>query len=571
VSKVRRKSPHLELIAIAEDQTTGEFIAIIEFDDIDGEVRRLEQPRSSLRKIEQLKDALDNAGASLSMNDRENEKAIRRLYASAAGAERWKYAPSVGWYDGHRAFVLPYSTIGMPRGTARILPPRRFANNPALELRSKGRHKEWLSSVAEPARHSSSMVLGICMALAAPLLDFRDFHSFGILLSGPSKSAKSTALVVAGSVIGIPEENKLPNFRTTDAALGELPTAFNDMIMPINELGLLKGTRKDRHDRVRDLAYGFAEGRGTTYSKFVGQHNGNRDHKWRTLALGTGEETLERIAQNSGDSRSMGETIRWIDLCGAKSGAKDIFDRQMNISADDRITWVRRQCQSLRAAVTKNHGVAFEHYIKRIIKNRLKISEWISPLIDEFIRNTAEEGDHAAILHLASCFGLIRAAGILGVRFGTLPYSEKFVDRCIMRNYRAARRTLRTDTELLRSALRRLRTKLNSPGVIRSVAKKGRRADTFKIADGYMDRTGSRTKVTIRAEKFKGWFDDARQPALLLRWLQSKKALLCKPTLPTKSGNAIVWAESQPEWPNGSRPRSIVIELGDGLLDRIRV
>ena len=33
----------------------------------------------------------------------------------------------------------------------------------------------------------------------------------------------------------------------------------------------------------------------------------------------------------------------------------------------------------------------------------------------------------------------------------------------------------------------------------------------------------------------------------------------------------LVWAESQPEWPDGCRPRSIVIELSDGLLDQIKV
>jgi len=35
--------------------------------------------------------------------------------------------------------------------------------------------------------------------------------------------------------------------------------------------------------------------------------------------------------------------------------------------------------------------------------------------------------------------------------------------------------------------------------------------------------------------------------------------------VPAKSGSAIVWAESQPEWSDGRRPRSIVIELSDGL------
>ena len=69
--------------------------------------------------------------------------------------------------------------------------------------------------------------------------------------------------------MGLLGEKELPNFRTTDTAFGELPAAFNDMVMLINELGLLKGSAKDRYERMRDLSYGLAEGRGTTYSKFV--------------------------------------------------------------------------------------------------------------------------------------------------------------------------------------------------------------------------------------------------------------------------------------------------------------
>ena len=70
--KTVRKSLQLKLVAIAEDEATREFIAIIKFRDINGQIRRLEQPKSSLRKIDQLKEALDNAGAYLSTNDKEN-------------------------------------------------------------------------------------------------------------------------------------------------------------------------------------------------------------------------------------------------------------------------------------------------------------------------------------------------------------------------------------------------------------------------------------------------------------------------------------------------------------------
>jgi hypothetical protein len=217
------------------------------------------------------------------------------------------------------------------------------------------------------------------------------------------------------------------------------------------------------------------------------------------------------------------------------------------------------------------HGIAFDQYIKRVIKSRHEIKTWLQQLIGEFVDTVVHPADEPAVHHLASCLGLIRAAGIIGVRFGTLPYSEKLVDRCIVRCYRAARRALRTESELLRSGLRRLRAQLKSSNMPKVGRKRQLRALVFKMADGYKDESGSTPTVTIRAEKFKGWFDDQRQPALVLRWLQSKKALPYKPALPANSGNAIVWAESQTEWPDGSRPRSIVIQLAKGLLDQLKV
>jgi hypothetical protein len=572
VNRVDRVTSLLKLVAIAENEASGEFTAVIEFRDIDGKTRRIEQPKSNLRKITALKEALENAGAYLSPDDRKNNNALRALSSSAKDAKRWKYASAVGWYDGHRAFVHPNGTIGKPRADALILPPRTPTTQQQFEFGCKGSYSQWLKLVAKPARYSSFMVLGICMALAAPLLDFLDFHSFGILLSAPSKSGKSTVLVAAGSVIGIPYEKALPNFRTTDTALGEVPAAFNDMVLLLNELALLKGNAKGRHESMRDFAYGFAEGHGTTYSKFVTHDNGNCNPKWRGLGFATGEETLDQIAAAAGESRAMGASIRWLDLRGNQRGAKDIFDRcPKEVSADERTKWVRQQCQALRQAAADNHGVAFVHYIERVIKRRRKIKGRLQPLIEHFVDAVVNQTNEPAVQHLASCFGLIRAAGILGAQLDILPYSEKFIDRCIMRCYRIARRGLRTETELLRSGLSRLRGKLKSPNIPTVVGKKQFRADALKVTDGYIDKSGSIPKVTIRAEKFKGWFDDARQPALVLRWLYSKKALLCKPVVPAKSGNAIVWAESQPEWPNGRRPRSIVIELGDGPGDQFKI
>ena len=93
--------------------------------------------------------------------------------------------------------------------------------------------------------------------------------SFGILVHGPAKAGKSTILLAAASVTGYGREQDLPNFRATDAAFGEIPAAFNDSLLPVNELGLLKGSAVEKYLRFRDFTFGFAEGRGTTYSKLA--------------------------------------------------------------------------------------------------------------------------------------------------------------------------------------------------------------------------------------------------------------------------------------------------------------
>jgi hypothetical protein len=569
MKNISDKTPFFELRAIAEDEATGEFTAVVRFRDVTGRLRQIEQPRANLSKPALLREALENAGAALFHTDKENNKAIQAM--SASDAKLWKFAASVGWYDGHRAFVHPFGVQGKPRGDGRVFPPRRPQGPGRFELCRQGDLAGWIKSVAKPARHSSSMVLGICMGLAAPLLDFVDLHPFGILLSGPSKSGKSTVLVVSGSVIGISAERCLPNFRATDAALGELPSDFNDMIFPINELGLLKGKAKDRHERMRDLSYGFAEGRGTTYSKRAPANAVPASYAWRGLALASGEETLDEVALAAREIRPTGASIRWMDLPGNKGNDKDVFDRlPKDVHAKTRAAWVGRRCAALRKAVAKHHGVASDHFTGRVIQARREIKGEIDHLIDTFIEDAGEQTDDPAVRHLTRCFGLIRAGGILGVRFGTLPYSEQFVDRCIMRCYRAAKRNLRTESQLLRSAIRRLRSKLTSSKIVKVGVKKPG-ANAFKSADGYVDRSGENPTVTIRAERFKGWFDDPRQAALILGWLQSRKALPCKPTQPAKWGNAIVWAERQPEWPDGRRPRSVVISLIDGLFDYINV
>jgi Domain of unknown function (DUF927) len=400
------------------------------------------------------------------------------------------------------------------------------------------------------------MVFAISAALAAPLLRMAKLHSFGILVHGPGKAGKSTMLVAAASVGGYGREKDLPNFRTTDTALGEIPATFNDSLVPMNELGLLKGSATEKYLRLRDFSYGFAEGRGTTYSKLAPIAEASRGLEWLAILFATGEEASNEIARDARETRMAGESIRWIDLAGTRNGALDIFDRiPKHVAESDRAKWAEETCANIRNGCLRNHGVTIQRFIKQVIRNRKDVQKQLKSLRKKFVSRVTGPNDDPVVRHLAKCFGHIYAAALIGVCFGTLPWSKKTVRLCIERCYRDARRELNTETDLLREGLSIMHAK------IRALPKAN--GANLKSVDGFLKGTKP-NQATIRAEAFKHWFRDVRQPNIVLKFLRAKNALPSRPS--PKPGIAIVWAESQPTWPDGTRPRSIVIQERPGQL-----
>jgi hypothetical protein len=363
--------------------------------------------------------------------------------------------------------------------------------------------------------------------------------------------------------MGYGRERDLPNFRTSDAAFGEIPGAFNDSLLPLNELGLLRGSATEKYQRLRDFTYGFAEGRGTTYSRLAPIAQASHVLEWLSIFLATGEVPSNEIARDARETRMAGESVRWIDLAATRNGAADIFDRiPKKVPQAKRAKWAQNRCAKIRAGCRRNHGVTIQQFIEHIIRNRRTVQKEVKSLRQKFVNRVIDANDDPVVRHLAKCFGHIYAAAVIGVGFGTVPWPVKTVRKCIERCYRDARRELNTETDLLREGLHLLRAKIRS-------LPKATNGSGMKFVDGF--RTGGmRYRATIRADLFKSWFPDARQPNLVLKSLRSKHALPSRPMPPTKNGPAIVWAESQPTWPDGSRPRSVVIDLQPDLFKGLK-
>jgi hypothetical protein len=177
----------------------------------------------------------------------------------------------------------------------------------------------------------------------------------------------------------------------------------------------------------------------------------------------------------------------------------------------------------------------------------------------KFVDEIATDQDDQIIRHMALLFGHVYAAGILGVRFNILPWPEEFVMTAIKRCWNGARRSLRLESELRRAAIKTLQRKASGGSVVRASSTKPvpRR---YRNADSFHRRQNGERQLVVRGERFKDWFPDSRQPGILLGWLGERGAL-ANSKRGQHSGSSIVWAESQVEWPDGSRPRSIVIRV----------
>ena len=286
----------------------------------------------------------------------------------------------------------------------------------------------------------------------------------------------------------------------------------------------------------------------------------------RCIVIASSEKSWDDIARGAGDVRKGGAIIRWSDLPAAHSNCPDIFDwAPDDVLQANRPHWFSEQCKLLRKHSLRNRGVALAEFVRHVSKSRKSIRSNIRQLTKTFVELAASGETDPAVLHLASSYGLIYAAGVIGIDAGVVPWTEGLVLKSIKRCFHDARKAIRSDGDLVTSALARFHQKLKNGALVPLGAKGTAKAD-IKSADGYIEHRSKYYHVVVRGDAFKRWFDDPRQPALLLRWLHSQGALRRKPSSSDRS--SVVWAETRTYWPGRDRPRAIVLRVPASFIKR---
>jgi uncharacterized protein DUF927 len=376
------------------DDAIGQYIEIVEFPVSESATARLELAPAVIHELRQFAAKLRDAGAILPRGDKQRRKLLRSVADSKAPKEL-VYAAETGWLNDECAvFVKADGVIGHPDTNIIGTNPNRDVDDQSGHLSIAGTWQTWKSSVAQKARLSSIFMFAICVGLAAPLLRIIEHQSFSICIVGRTRIGKTVATLFGASVRGIARIGDLITWNIKEDRLEQRLVEYNDSIFPIDDLNKMRGSDRDRFERIEDVAYlieqGHQKGR---HSFFAKAHGAAR--KWRVILLTSHELSVAELADKLKQERREGATVRLSDMPGQLDGLKHIFDRfKTTMDAPTFKRWSRKQFTDIARACAENHGAVFERYIDRLIfHGREKVRTVVLKWIESFAEKVGKETD----------------------------------------------------------------------------------------------------------------------------------------------------------------------------------
>jgi hypothetical protein len=155
---------------------------------------------------------------------------------------------------------------------------------------------------------------------------------------------------------------------------------------------------------------------------------------------------------------------------------------------------------------------------------------------------------------VATKFGLIYAAGMLGIRAKILRWEKDELLDAITRCYRAAKEILPDNGITLRNGSEALGSFLRTLPRLKHVSR-----EKIGKLDGYQKTTGGTRLYTVKCDAFNRIFTSVKQRELVLDFLK-QKALITTTSAKSSTGSSAKKTQDQFVWADGKRRRSYEIE-----------
>jgi hypothetical protein len=551
-------------IRIEQDEASRTWHNVFRVPSIEGGVVEVPLSREIL-SLRQVLAVLMKHGANLANSDA-SLKAIED--ALEQNAPTYTRAARVGWRDGFEAFVLHRSVAGTD---AKLLPPKLSLALGTRDLGTRdvpesiGTLAEWQRLISR-CKYSTSMILGLCVVFATPLLRLLGRPNFAIVLFGSARLGKSTIQLVAGSVLGFRTEEMLPTFDATEAGLRALAISYNDHPLLLNEVASAKGKKSDVYQTLLGSTYALMSGRDTI--RHPSWSDGCPTVNFSTIALLSSEWSPDVWAGRAGQVRDDGEKVRLIGVPVAFAPHVQTFDRAPSgYSPAHQQKTSKAFADGLKSGFKCRSGTAWPAFMDALVLNQAEIVAEAEAVIAQFERDMQPWREDPLQRDIVSKFAVLAAGGVVAITTKILPFKTDLIYDAVKQSCLAALGALPDQEGELRGDLATLRAKLEGPTILR--APTGTRPlspgeqKLLEGADGIKFSRGTGTEFTIRSSSLSGWLPSPARLRQVLERLAQEGHL--KQTRAGSSGRSIEWAQSQVEWYSGYRPRSIRISLPNGL------
>lgn len=395
--KQRKICSPVQVIAKTRNRASADWGYLLEWRDPDRKVHRWTMPVELLHGDgADLRRELARRGLSVttarSCRERLNE--FIQLYPVD---ERMRCVDRTGWFGD--AFVRQDQTVG------RVDEPVVFQSRHSVEpgLGVSGTAAEWREKVGAIAAGNSRLIVAISAAFGAPLLELVGAESGGFHLRGSSSTGKTTALLVAASVYGRPDQY-LRSWRATANGLEAVAAVHNDLLLVLDELGELDPKA------AGEVAYMLANGRGK--SRATREGTARPAHEWRLFFLSSGEESLAALMTRAGQRVRAGQEVRLIEIdadAGAGRGLIEAIHDFPDASA---------LVAALRERTMSHHGAVGLAWLEHVVGHRDALTEHLPDLCERFVREVLPEIRNGQAARVAQRFALVAVAGELATEFG---------------------------------------------------------------------------------------------------------------------------------------------------------
>ncbi|MFP4805397.1 DUF927 domain-containing protein [Pasteurella multocida] len=274
----------------------------------------------------------------------------------------YRVVNATGWQSG--AYILPNGeVIGEPKTPVFFV--GQSANYKGYSV--SGTLASWQQEIANNVAGNPFMMLGVAVALSAPIIHLINAESFGVHIFGGSSTGKTTIANIASSIYGHPDEIRL-SWLTTPLGISNEAQARNDGFMPLDEIG-----QSTNRKHVGDIAYSLFNGVGKIQGAKEG---GNRDlARWRTVAFSTGEIDLETYLTNVGIKTNVGQLVRLLNIPLQRATQfhhhKDGKAHADHLNQASKLHYGVVGREWIKHLINLHHNNAIEPLYRAILENRL--------------------------------------------------------------------------------------------------------------------------------------------------------------------------------------------------------